>query len=437
MTVIKGRVNFKPKPHQYAVMTDQHRHRCAVMHRRAGKTVMAIFDGVETMLACKLPYPRVAYIAPYLKQARKLAWDYLATTCNDPRYFDVNKSDLEVTFKLNGGKFMLLGADDGGVKLRGIYLDKVIVDELADCDPRLWSSVLRPCLADRKGRALLMGTPRGRMNLLHDLSKTSPDDPDWSYHQYDCTQTDMVSPEEIEAMRRDPNMPEAMFEQEMMCSFNAALLGAIYGREMNALQSERRYTSVNFDATLPVMTSWDLGWQDACAIIYWQRVGTELRVICAEEYTLTALPVICAAVRAKPWASNYVAHYGPHDIAVHELGSGKSRWQIAQDAGIEFEPTVNWPVEDGIEAVRAILPHMWISTDQADRLLESLCNYRFVFDDEHRTFKTKALHDWTSHMADAARMFAVANDPALVSRELPVRGFSRRRGHEGNQRWLL
>ena len=409
-----------------------------MMHRRAGKTVMAIFDGLETQLSCPHPYPRVAYIAPYLKQAKKLAWDYLATTCNKPRLFDINKSDMEVTFKPNGGKFMLLGADNIDA-IRGIYLDKVIVDELADCDPRLWSSVLRPCLADRRGRALMMGTPRGRMNMLYDLSRTPADDPDWGYHVFDCTQTDMLPPDEIEAMRRDPQVSDAMFQQEMMCSFNAALLGAIYGREMNELQAARRYTTVNFDVSLPVMTSWDLGWADATAIIYWQRVGSEYRVICAEEYTLTKLPDICAAVRAKPWAGNYTAHYGPHDLAVHEYGSGKSRSAIASDAGIEFEPTVNWGVEDGIEAVRAILPHLWISEDNADRLLEALCNYRFVFDDTNRTFKTKALHDWTSHIADATRMFAVANDPALVSRDLPhgIRGRGRRQSVGNGQRWLL
>jgi hypothetical protein len=437
MGLIRGRINFQPKRHQLAVMTDPHRHRCAVMHRRAGKTVMAIFDTLQAMLTCERPYPRVAYIAPFLKQAKQLAWDYLATTCNDPKFFDVNKGDLTVTFLPTGAKFMLLGADDGGVKLRGLYLDAVVVDELADCDPRLWSSVLRPCLADRGGRALMMGTPRGRMNMLYDLSRVAADDPDWSYHQYDVTQTGMLSQDEVDAVKRDPAVPEAMFQQEFLCSFNAALIGAIYGAEMNQLQSDKRYTSVNFDVSLPVMTSWDLGFSDATAIIYWQRVGSELRVICAEEYTLTKLPDICTAVLAKPWAGNYVAHYGPHDLAVREYGSGRSRSQIAADRGIDFEPTVNWSIDDGIEAVRAILPHVWISSDLAERLLESLCNYRFVFDSDNRSYKTKALHDWTSHMADAARMFAVANDPGLILRPQPGQGRGRKRDSSGAQRWLL
>ena len=352
-----------------------------------------------------------------------------------PQLFDINRSDLLVTYKPNGGKFMLLGADNIDA-IRGIYLDKVIVDELADCDPRLWSSVLRYCLADRRGRALMMGTPRGRMNMLYDLSKTT--DPDWGYHCYDVTQTDMVAQAEIDAIKADRTVPEAMWQQELYCSFNAALIGAVYGAEVNALQRDGRFTSVNFDETLPVYTSWDLGFADATAVIHWQRAGSEWRAICCDEFTLTKLPDICRAVLAKPWAANYAGHFGPHDIQVHEYGSGKSRAAIASELGIEFEPNVNWSVEDGIEAVRALLPHLWISQDQAERLLESLANYRFAFDDQNRSFKTKALHDWTSHVADATRIFAVANDPSTLSRNPPGKRGRRGRLSEGSsQGWLI
>jgi hypothetical protein len=404
------------------------------MHRRAGKTVMAVFAGLEAMLSCRLEQPRVAYIAPFLKQAKKLAWDYLAGAVARSPLFDVNKGELTVTFLPTGAKFMLLGADNID-SIRGIYLDLVIVDELADCDPQLWSSVLRYCLADRGGRALLMGTPRGRMNMLYDLSKTSAEDPDWGYFHFPYTATDMLPAAEIEAIRRDPNVSEALFAQELECSFNAALVGAIYGAEMNVLQSARRYTSVLYDEALPVMTSWDLGYQDATAVIHWQRVGSEYRAICAEEFTLTKLPDIIKAVKAKPWAHNYLAHYGPHDLAVTEYGSGKSRWQIASENGLEFEPTVNWSLEDGVEAVRALLPHVWIAEPDAERLLECLCNYRFAFDSDNRSFKTKPLHDWTSHIADAVRMFAVANDPGLLRREPQKRQTSRGRTIQG-ELWL-
>lgn len=190
--MIRGKIKFKPRWFQEQIMTCPKRHRAAVLHRRAGKTVMAVFDGLETMFMCPLPQPRVYYVAPFLKQAKKLAWDYLATTilnAGKPHLFEVNKSELSVTFVPNGGRFQLLGANDNIDAIRGVYADKVICDELADMHPGLWSNVIRPALADRRGRALMLGTPRGRMNFLYELSKTDADDPEWQYFCYRCRET--------------------------------------------------------------------------------------------------------------------------------------------------------------------------------------------------------------------------------------------------------
>src|SRR5215471_18768459 len=100
MALIKGKINFHPKPHQKAVLEDRHRHRAVVMHRRAGKTVTAVFDGYETILNCRLHNPRVVYIAPYLKQAKKLAWDYMTGAVrNAPGIFTINHSELTITFE--------------------------------------------------------------------------------------------------------------------------------------------------------------------------------------------------------------------------------------------------------------------------------------------------------------------------------------------------
>lgn len=419
--LIKGRIKFQPKPHQAAVLNDKTRHRGVVMHRRAGKTVMAIFAGLEAQLSCPLPSPRVGYIAPYLKQAKKLAWDYLeSVTRGGGKHFEINRGDLFTRFVHNDGKFMLLGADNLEA-IRGMYFDLIVVDELADCDPRLWNAVIRPALADRKGRALLMGTPKGRMNMLYDLSLKT-DDPSWSFHKYDVTQTDMLDAEEIEAARRD--MPDALFQQEFMCSFNAALVGAVYGREMNDLQASGRFLRIPYDPAYPVVTAWDLGYADATAIWYLQLIGSEIRAIEYEEHTLKSLVEIGNHVRRKPYT--FDRHYGPHDLHQHELGSGNSRADILSRLGIEFEPPVNWPLEDGIEATRALIPHLAIDTEYARMGLECLINYEYVFDESARSFKTQPRHNWASHGADAMRMLAVALDKRLhgqpVSKRIGRRG---------------
>ena len=425
--MIKGRIKFRPKPHQLAVLSDKKRHRGVVMHRRAGKTVMAIFAGLEAQLSCKLPSPRIGYIAPYLKQAKRLAWDYLASVTNGGGdHFEIHQGDLTTRFVHNDAKFMLLGADNLEA-IRGQYFDLIIVDELADCDPRLWHSVIRPALADRKGRAILMGTPKGRMNMLYELSQKEPDDPEWSFHKYDVTQTKMLDADEVEAARRD--MPSALFEQEFMCSFNAALVGAVYGAEMNKLQAEGRLLRIPHDPAFPVTTAWDLGYADATAIWYFQFIGSEVRAIEYEEHTLKSLVEIGALVRGKPYI--YDRHYGPHDLHQHELGSGNSRADILSRLGIEFEPPVNWPVEDGIEAVRAFIPHLFIDSANAQMGLECLVNYEYVFDESARAFKTKPRHNWASHGADAIRMIAVAVDKRLSGLNPNVSPLTgRRRGRD-------
>jgi len=418
--LLRGRINFPAKIHQYKIMNDAKRHRCAVLHRRAGKTVMAVYDGLAAMLSEPLPSPRVAYIAPFLKQAKKLAWDYLASAVkNAPDYFDVNQSELQVTFKPKDAKFMLLGADNIDA-IRGMYFDHVIVDELADCDPRLIPSVVRPAIADRKGRMLLMGTPKGRMNMLYDLSQVPADDPDWAFYKYKWDETGMIGAGEIDALRRE--MSEALFAQEFECSFNAALLGSIYGKEMERLQTERRVTKVAYDDSYPVITAWDLGYADATAVWFIQEVGSDIRVIEYKEWTLTKLTDVIKQVLGRPYQYSY--HIGPHDLRVHELTLGRTREDIARELGVEFHIAPKWPLEDGIEALRLILQFLWIDAENASHGLECLINYQFEFDDRKKSFKIAPLHDWTSHACDALRMYAVARDD--------LRGFSR-----GGQRWLL
>jgi len=402
------------------------------MHRRAGKTVLALMAGLETVMTCPLPFPRVAYIAPYRNQAKRIMWHYLThTIANGVRagHFDINSQDLSVTFRPNGGMFQLVGGDAPDT-LRGQYYDLVICDELADMDPNLWESVITYCLADRRGRALLLGTPRGRMNQLYTLHN-SPD-PEISHHTYTVNDTGMIHPDELAAMQRKVAMgllSEAIFSQEMLCDFNVALLGAVYGKEMNRMQVEGRICPIEYDETYPVETSWDLGFADSTAEVFWQYVGNQIRVIDYEEMTLTKLPDVIKTVMGKPWADNYRAHYGPHDLAVREYGSGQSRFDIAMRAGLQFEYAPNWSVDDGIEAVRSLLPRMAISTQRGcGRLIECLFNYKFAFDDTMRAFKTKPAHDFSSHCADAVRYYAVAKDFALVG----VRTSER-----GQERWLF
>ena len=126
---------------------------CIVTHRRAGKTVACIHDLQRAATECQRIRPRFAYLSPFLKQSKAVAWDYLRAAMAPLRAIgtSAHETELRVDYP-NGGQVRLYGADNPDA-LRGIYLDGIVLDEYADMDPRVWSEIIRPALADRQGWA--------------------------------------------------------------------------------------------------------------------------------------------------------------------------------------------------------------------------------------------------------------------------------------------
>ena len=203
-----------------------------VCHRRMGKTVAVVNHLLWKLMACSLPSPRVAYICPSQVQARRVAWLYACRFAAGfgPAFGRPNTSAMEIPC-VNGGKLSLLGVENAD-SLRGLYLDAVACDEYAQFPRHAWSEVLRPALADRQGSAVLMGTPKGRNELFEryqaasgPLARSS-----WGAAMYKASETGYIPEAELAAMREE--MSEPMYAQELECSFDAAIEGAFYGREM-------------------------------------------------------------------------------------------------------------------------------------------------------------------------------------------------------------
>ena len=117
---------------------------CIVTHRRAGKTVACVQELQRAAMRSRNVRPRFAYLAPFQKQAKAVAWDYLraAMASVRPLGATVHESELRVDYT-NGGQVRLYGADNPDA-MRGIYLDGIVLDEYADMDPRVWSEIIRP-----------------------------------------------------------------------------------------------------------------------------------------------------------------------------------------------------------------------------------------------------------------------------------------------------
>src|SRR5262249_516920 len=155
-------IDYVPRTQFVAFHDRTERFACIVTHRRAGKTVACIHDLQCAASECRRMRPRFAYLSPFLKQSKAVAWDYLRASMAPLRAIggSAHETELRVDYP-NGGQVRLYGADNPDA-LRGIYLDGIVLDEYADMDPRVWSEIIRPALADREGWAVFIGTPKGR-----------------------------------------------------------------------------------------------------------------------------------------------------------------------------------------------------------------------------------------------------------------------------------
>lgn len=400
-------IPYAPRPLQRVIHSalDAHRFAAVVCHRRFGKTVLAVNHLIRAAMRSKLERPRFAYIAPTYRQGKAIAWDYLKHYASVVEGVTVNESELRIDFPLNGAQIRIYGADNPDA-LRGIYLDGCVLDEFGLMDGNVFSEVLRPLLADRRGWALFIGTPNGK-NQFYDIVQTAKREAGWFFAEHRASQTHLLDASELAAARAV--MTDDEYAQEFECSFEASVKGAVYAREVALAREQGRVTVVPYDPALLVSTDWDLGVDDAMAIVFSQVTPAgEIRVIDYYEASGVGLDKCAQVLKEKPYA--YEAHYAPHDIEVRELTSARSRLDLARSLGIFF--TVGQRVQNVAEriyAARSIFPLTYFDGAKCVRLLECLQHYRWKAKAIDATGNALPVHDWASHGADAFGGMAYRN----------------------------
>jgi hypothetical protein len=400
-------IPYKPRDLQQAIhdKLDSHRFGAVVCHRRFGKTVLAVNQLIKSAILCDRERPRMAYIAPTYSQGKAVAWDYAKSFTATIPGRQVNESELRVT--LPGDRQIRIFGADNPDSLRGLYFDGAVLDEYGLMKGGTWSQVVRPCLSDRLGWALFIGTPNGR-NAFYEVCRQSKGEKDWFFSEYKASQTGIISKDELDAARSQ--MTEDEYEQEFECSFEASVRGAVFAKEIALARSEGRVRAVPRDSTLPVHTAWDLGVGDSTAIWFFQRTGSEIRLIDYFEDKGQGLDYYAAVLTRKGF--NYGKHYAPHDIEVTELGTGKTRREIAGKLGIRFDVVPRGKLEDGINAARMVFSRCYFDEVKCAVGLDALQNYRWDFNTRLDEFKPVPVHDWSSHAADAFRYLATMVDKA-------------------------
>jgi hypothetical protein len=374
-----------------------------VCHRRAGKTVAAINELIKGATADNKRDGRYAFIAPLRNQAKDIAWKYLKHYARPLLAAEPNESELRVE-TVTGAMLRIYGADNPDA-LRGPYLDGVVLDEFADMRPEVWFEVLRPMLADRRGWAVFIGTPKGK-NAFHKIYKDALKDPAWFHMLLRASESGIIPAAELAALRRD--MSEDQYQQEFECSFEAALKGAFYGEELRAMAAEGRICRIEIDKAVRVHTAWDLGVTDSTAIWFIQAVARERRLVDYYESSGVGLDHYVEVLHDKRMRHGwkYGDHHFPHDVSHKELSTGKSRVDTLRGLGIEpVYPREAFNRLDGINATRRMLGRVWIDPERCERGLEALRQYRREWDERLKDWKPVPLHDWASHGADALRTF--------------------------------
>ena len=406
-------IPYKPRPFQKLVHAelDKHRWNVLVMHRRFGKTVLLINHLIKSSLTCSLESPRFHYCAPYLKQAKKIAWDYTKRfTCNIPN-IQYNEAELRVDFP-NKARFTLIGADNAEGH-RGIYSDGTVFDEYGNTDPQVFTSIFRPALSDRNGWAVFAGTPNGR-NHFHELLCRADDDltGNWYGKVLKASETGVLSQEELDDARFI--MSEEEYEREYECSFVSGARGAYYAKQLRKAESDGRISNVPYDTGHEVYTFWDLGVDDSTSIWFMQAVGKEIRFI--DYYENTGEGMIHYAKVLKEKGYNYGDHYLPHDAASKSIQTGQSTREYAENLGIKPISIVKRAKDKaavlaGIESARNLISQCYFDKHKCSRGLAALESYQTEWDESKKKLGDGPLHDWTSHAADAFRTFSVGYRP--------------------------
>jgi phage terminase large subunit len=395
-----------------------------VAHRRAGKTVAAINDLVDAALRCTKPDPRFAYVAPYYTQAKDVAWLYLKNYTAAIPGVKFNESELRVDLP-NGGRVRLYGADNYD-RMRGIYLDGVVLDEYADMHPAAWSEVIRPALADRQGWAMFIGTPKGR-NAFCDLYEKAIEAPDWFAMRLKASETGLIEPAELEALRRE--MSENEFLREMETSFDAAVDGAYFAPGLQAAENEGRICNLAADPLMTVRAYWDIGGSgakaDATAIWITQFIGREIRILDHYETRGQPLAEHLNWLRSHGWEKAQCVL--PHDGASNDKVYAVSFESAIRSA--EFDVRVYPNAGAGaasmrIETARRLMPAMWWDRAKTKAGRDALAWYH-ERRDEKRGIGLGPEHDWSSHSADAFGLMAMDYEaPKAKGVVMPKRNLS-------------
>jgi phage terminase large subunit len=325
-------------------------------------------------------------------------------------YFEVQRNQI---LGPNGSRFIFEGLRANITKIKSMEgIDIVWVEEAESVTSESWDTLI-PTIRKPGSEIWITFNPKRQLDATYQRFVINPP-PDAYVTKVNYSDNPWFPPElekeRKHMMETDFDLYQHIWEGECLTSHK----GAYYQDQMRNARTEGRITRVPWEPQLRTQTWWDLGVADSTSIWFTQVVGKEIRFIDYEEHSGEGLPFYAKLLQSKPYV--YDEHNGPHDLAVRELGSGRSRIEIARDLGIHFNKVRNIGIQDGIEAARAIFPRCWFDQEKCRLGIDALASYHKEYDEINQVYKQRPVHDWSSHGADAFRYFAVGfNEPLQMA----------------------
>jgi phage terminase large subunit len=428
--------NWQPRRYQFplwnALQNEGKKRAIEIAHRRWGK------DDVMLHNAAIASQTRIAtywHCLPEYEQARKAIWNAVNPHTGKRRIDEAfpgellasrNEQEMFIRFK-NGSTWQVVGSDRYN-SLVGAGVAGVTFSEWALCNPSSWGYI-RPMMEENDGWAAFITTPRGRNHAkaMHDMAKSNPR---WFAEVSTVHDTGALSPEQLDDSLKEyialygEDLGRAQFEQEYECSFNAAILGAFYAREMVAVRKEGRIDpELEAIEGRPVHRAWDIGVKDDTSIWWFQVVGAQVFILDCYSASGVGLDhyadVVSKRQEKHGWKPG--VDFVPHDAKIKEWGSGRTRVETMREFGLNPQLCVNATKMDGINAARQTLARCVFHPRTEEQGISALEQYRREWDDDKKAFKASEVHDWSSHLADAFRYLALSWRviPEVVI-ELPV-----------------
>jgi hypothetical protein len=322
-----------------------------------------------------------------------------------------SEQEMKIDFK-NGSTWQVVGSDNYD-SLVGSTPVGVVFSEWSLANPLSWA-FLRPILLENGGWAIFIYTSRGQ-NHGADLYNAAKVDSDWYAEKLTVEDTNIFTPKQLESERKElislygESVGDGIFRQEYYSSFDAAVMGSVYGEWIEHAEQDGRVRRNVYDKDMEVHTAWDLGYDDSTVIVFYQIALDGIRIIDCYSNSQQDIKHYCDVIKSKPY-TYAKAHNVPHDAANKLLAAGgKSIVHQAYEEGIKMKVIPSSSQGNQQAALRKVLPRMWFDSEKAMPVVKALKNYRFKYDEQKKIFSHEPIHDEYSHFCDAMEIVGLTN----------------------------